>query len=93
MYSILLSEASADRYDVVLSTGEILVSNSKTPTADAARILHDRGIDGLVRVAGKVASPFYVDVARTAAYSSSRARQRHEKAGYRLVHDHFGDAR
>ena len=69
MYSLRLSETSNGRYDAVLSTGELIVSNSKTPTAAACRILADRGIVGQVRVIGDVGSPFTCDIERTAGWS------------------------
>ena len=69
MYSLRLSETSNGRYDAVLSTGELIVSNSKTPTADACRVLAARGISGPVWVVGSVASPFVADIEKTAGWA------------------------
>ena len=73
MYSLRLSETSNGRYSVTLSTGELIISGSKTPTADACRILAARGISGQV---GEVASVFLADIDRAAAYRPSELARR-----------------
>ena len=69
MYSIRLSETSDGRYSATLSSGEILVSNSRSPAADACKVLVARGITGQIQVSGDVGTPFVCDVERTAAWA------------------------
>lgn len=75
MITLRLSETSDGRYSASLASGEIIVANSKTPTADACKVLNNRGETGKLRVS-VVGSFFACDIQRTASYRPSALARR-----------------